>query len=104
MTVLVTAAAGGTGQFAVQLAKQAGCHVVATCSSESKAQLLRNLGADRVLNYKSDDLKAQLRRHYPKARGCGLRAAGCGLPPALQGWCRRLRWRLVAAGGSLWRR
>ncbi len=65
-TVLVTAAAGGTGQFAVQLARLAGCHVVATCSSESKAQLLRNLGAARVINYKTDDVKAMLKRHYPQ--------------------------------------
>jgi len=32
-TVLVTAAAGGTGQFVVQLAKAAGNHVIATCGS-----------------------------------------------------------------------
>lgn len=51
-TVLVTAAAGGTGQFAVQLAKLAGCHVVATCGGADKAQLLRELGVDRVINYK----------------------------------------------------
>jgi NADPH:quinone reductase-like Zn-dependent oxidoreductase len=35
--VLVTAAAGGTGQFAVQLAKLAGNHVIGTCSVEEKA-------------------------------------------------------------------
>jgi NADPH:quinone reductase-like Zn-dependent oxidoreductase len=51
-TVLVTAAAGGTGQFAVQLAKLAGCHVVATCGGADKAKLLRELGVDRVINYK----------------------------------------------------
>lgn len=51
-TVLVTAAAGGTGQFAVQLAKLAGCHVVATCGGPAKARLLRQLGADRVIDYK----------------------------------------------------
>jgi NAD(P)-dependent dehydrogenase (short-subunit alcohol dehydrogenase family) len=37
-TVLVTAAAGGTGMFAVQLAKLAGNHVVATCSSPAKVR------------------------------------------------------------------
>ncbi len=41
--VLVTAAAGGTGQFAVQLAKGAGNFVIATCGSESKAALLRRV-------------------------------------------------------------
>jgi NADPH:quinone reductase-like Zn-dependent oxidoreductase len=51
-SVLVTAAAGGTGQFAVQLAKLAGCHVVATCGGADKARLLRELGVDRVINYK----------------------------------------------------
>jgi NADPH:quinone reductase-like Zn-dependent oxidoreductase len=51
-TVLVTAAAGGTGQFAVQFAKLAGCHVVATCGGAAKAQLLRQLGVDRVIDYK----------------------------------------------------
>ena len=40
-TVLVTAAAGGTGQLAVQLAVLAGCHVIGTCSGGSKADLLR---------------------------------------------------------------
>jgi hypothetical protein len=79
MTVLVTAAAGGTGQFAVQLAKLAGCHVVATCSSEAKAQLLRSLGADRVLNHRTQDLKQQLRQHYPKVRGRGQGGRGWGV-------------------------
>lgn len=46
-TVLVTAAAGGTGQFAVQLAKLKGCRVIATCSGGAKEQLLKDLGADR---------------------------------------------------------
>jgi NADPH:quinone reductase-like Zn-dependent oxidoreductase len=50
-TVLVTAAAGGTGQFAVQLARLAGCRVVATCGGGAKAELLRRLGADRVIDY-----------------------------------------------------
>eukprot|EP00775_Hariotina_reticulata_P002616 gene2616-2917_t len=51
-TVLVTAAAGGTGQFAVQLAKLAGCTVVATCGGQHKAGLLKQLGADRVIDYR----------------------------------------------------
>jgi len=65
-TVLVTAAAGGTGCFAVQLAKLAGNHVIGTCSSESKAALLRSLGCDRVINYKNEDLAQVLASEYPK--------------------------------------
>ena len=65
-TVLVTAAAGGTGQFAVQLAKLAGKHVIATCGSREKAALLKRLGADRVVLYKSESLGEVLRREYKK--------------------------------------
>ena len=59
-TVLVTAAAGGTGQFAVQLAKLAGNTVVATCGSDEKAQLLTGLGCDRVINYNKEQAKVLL--------------------------------------------
>lgn len=64
--VLVTAAAGGTGQFAVQLAKLAGCHVIGTCSTDEKVKFLRDLGCDRPINYKKEDLHEVLKREYPK--------------------------------------
>ncbi|XP_042392261.1 prostaglandin reductase-3 [Zingiber officinale] len=64
--VLVTAAAGGTGQFAVQLAKLAGNKVVATCGGAEKASLLRSLGADRVIDYKKENIKDVLKKEYPK--------------------------------------
>lgn len=65
-TVLVTGAAGGTGQFAVQLAKLAGNHVVAVCGGGEKAALLARLGADRVVDHRREDLGAVLRAEYPK--------------------------------------
>ncbi|KAI3753153.1 hypothetical protein L2E82_25199 [Cichorium intybus] len=65
-TVLVTAAAGGTGQFAVQLAKLAGNKVVATCGGKDKAKLLRDLGVDRVIDYKSESIKNVLEEEFPK--------------------------------------
>ncbi|KAK7840734.1 prostaglandin reductase-3 [Quercus suber] len=64
--VLVTAAAGGTGQFAVQLAKLAGNTVVATCGGEEKAMLLKNLGVDRVIDYRAEDIKTVLKNEFPK--------------------------------------
>uniref|UniRef100_A0A3Q2T0Y7 15-oxoprostaglandin 13-reductase n=1 Tax=Fundulus heteroclitus TaxID=8078 RepID=A0A3Q2T0Y7_FUNHE len=64
-TVLVTAAAGGTGQFAVQFAKRAGCHVVGTCSSDEKAGFLKSIGCDRPINYTAEDLAKTLRKEYP---------------------------------------
>lgn len=65
-TVLVTAAAGGTGLFAVQIAKLAGNHVIGTCSSDDKATLLKSLGCDRVVNYKRESLRDVLKAEYPK--------------------------------------
>lgn len=64
-TVLVTAAAGGTGHIAVQLAKLAGNHVIGTCGSAAKAQLLQKLGCDRIIHYHQEDLNSVLSQEYP---------------------------------------
>jgi NADPH-dependent curcumin reductase CurA len=63
--VLVTAAAGGTGHIAVQLAKLAGNHVIGTCGSEQKVELLKKLGCDRMINYRSENLGRVLKTEYP---------------------------------------
>ena len=65
-TLLVTAAAGATGSFAVQLGKIHGMHVIGTCSSDEKAEYLRSIGCDRPINYKKEDLFDVLRSEYPK--------------------------------------
>jgi NADPH:quinone reductase-like Zn-dependent oxidoreductase len=49
-TVLVHAAAGGVGQFAVQLARHAGAQVIAT-ASPGNHEFVRSLGADRCIDY-----------------------------------------------------
>ncbi|CEG44585.1 alcohol [Plasmopara halstedii] len=64
-TVFVSAAAGGTGQYAVQLAKLAGNHVIGTCSTDEKAELLKKLGCDRAINYMKEDVDAVLKKEYP---------------------------------------
>lgn len=64
--VLVTAAAGGTGQFAVQLAKKAKCYVIGTCSSEDKCAFLRSLGCDRPINYNAEHVGTVLKQEHPK--------------------------------------
>ncbi|XP_076072847.1 prostaglandin reductase-3-like isoform X1 [Mytilus galloprovincialis] len=64
-TVFVSAAAGGTGQFAVQWAKKAGCHVIGTCSSPEKANFLKTLGCDRTINYKTENINEVLKAEYP---------------------------------------
>lgn len=75
-TVLVTAAAGGTGSFAVQLAKIAGCHVIGTCGSEAKADMLRALGCDRVVNYREESLRDVLKAEYPKGVDIAFEGVG----------------------------
>jgi len=77
-TVLVTAAAGGTGQYAVQLAKRAGNHVVGTCSSQQKVEFLEELGCDHPINYTEDNVKQVLSEHYPS--GINLIYEGVGGP------------------------
>ena len=53
--MLVTGAAGGVGLLAVQLAKALGCHVTATGSTRD-LDLLRQAGADEVLDYTVEDV------------------------------------------------
>lgn len=64
--VLVTAAAGGTGQFAVQLSKIAKCHVIGTCSSDEKLAFLKSIGCDRPVNYRKEPLDKVLKQEYPE--------------------------------------
>lgn len=61
-TVLVHSAAGGVGIVAVQIAKAAGTRVIGTVSSESKAALAKEYGADEVINYSSGDFAAEAMR------------------------------------------
>lgn len=52
--VLVTAAAGGTGHFAVQLAQLAGARVVAVAGGAAKKVKLQQLGVERVIDHKQE--------------------------------------------------
>ena len=56
-TILIEAAAGGTGSLSVQLAKRAGARVIGLASSEEKRALVERLGADATIDSRSADLK-----------------------------------------------
>ncbi len=58
--VLIHAGAGGVGLFAVQLAHRAGVRVTATASGDN-VPLVRSLGADEVIDYRTQDFSASLR-------------------------------------------
>ncbi|PNH10584.1 putative quinone oxidoreductase [Tetrabaena socialis] len=63
--MVVTAAAGGTGHLALQLARLAGAEAVAVVGGERKAEAARALGAHHVINYRQEDVVARLRSLYP---------------------------------------
>jgi NADPH2:quinone reductase len=61
-TALVHAAGGGTGQLLVQVAKHCGARVIGTVSTEEKAGLARQAGADEVILYTQTDFEAEVKR------------------------------------------
>ncbi|MGD1105950.1 MAG: NAD(P)-dependent alcohol dehydrogenase [Terracidiphilus sp.] len=60
--VLINGASGGVGTFAVQLAKIFGAHVTAVCSTRN-ADLVRSLGAHRVIDYAQEDFSTGAARY-----------------------------------------
>lgn len=61
-TVLVHAAAGGVGLLLTQMAHQLGARVIGTVSTEEKAQLARQAGADEIILYTQTDFEQEVKR------------------------------------------
>jgi NADPH2:quinone reductase len=61
-TALIHAAAGGTGQMLTQMASALGARVIATVSTDAKAELARAAGADEVILYTEADFEAETRQ------------------------------------------
>ena len=78
-TVVVHSAAGGVGIVAVQIAKAAGARVIGTVSNDSKIALVKEYGADEVINYESSDFAAETMR-LTDGRGADLILDAVGKP------------------------
>jgi alcohol dehydrogenase len=66
--VLILSAAGGVGTCCVQLAKAAGCEVVACASSGTRAERLKGIGADHVVDTSQQNYVAEIHKLYGKPR------------------------------------
>ncbi len=65
-TVAISAAAGGLGHLLVQLALLRGCHVIGVAGGAQKCAFVAALGAQRVIDYKTEEVGAVLAAEYPK--------------------------------------
>jgi len=61
-TALIHAAAGGVGLLLVQMARNIGARVIGTVSTEEKARLAREAGADEIIFYTQSDFEAETKR------------------------------------------
>lgn len=59
--VLINGGSGGTGTFGIQIAKAVGCYVTTTCSGPN-VQLCKDLGADEVIDYRTQNVVDTLKR------------------------------------------
>jgi NADPH:quinone reductase len=61
-TALIHAAAGGVGHLLIQIAKQLGATVIGTVSTEAKAKLAKEMGADHLILYTQNDFLAEVKK------------------------------------------
>ena len=99
-TALIHAAAGGTGQILVQLAKAAGARVIGTAGTPEKAELAKAAGADDVILYAQQDFEAETKR-LTQNRGVDVVYDSVGGPTFEQSLnCLRPRGMMVSFGNS----
>jgi NADPH:quinone reductase len=99
-TALIHAAAGGTGQLLVQMAHAKGARVLATVSTEAKAELARAAGTDEVILYTEADFEAETKR-LTDGRGVDVVYDSVGKTTFEKSLnCLRPRGMMVLFGGS----
>ena len=77
-SVFVNGGTGGVGSMVVQMAKAVGAKAICTVGSDEKAKLATDLGADVVVNYKTEDVAAKVRE---ATGGAGVNVWYETLPP-----------------------
>ncbi len=97
--VAISAAAGGLGHFLVQLAKLRGCTVIAVCGGARKADFVRSLGADHVIDYRAEDVGAALEASFRDRLNVAIDTVGGGVFDAFLDNLA-VHGRLVAAGAA----
>ena len=68
-TILVTGGAGAVGYYAVQLAKWAGATVITTVSRPEQEKLVRAVGANHIINYKTENVIERIQAITEQERG-----------------------------------
>ena len=99
-TALIHAAAGGVGQLLVQMAHNIGARVIATVSTDEKAELAKQAGADDVILYSKVDFETETKR-LTEGRGVDVVYDGVGKTTFAKSLnVLRLRGMMVLFGGS----
>jgi len=99
-TALVHAAAGGVGLLLVQMARQIGARVIGTVSTEEKAKLAREAGADEIIFYTQTDFENETKR-LTNGKGVDVVYDGVGKTTFEKGLnVLRPRGYMVLFGGS----
>jgi alcohol dehydrogenase len=99
-TVLVHAAGSGIGSVAIKMAKALGCTVITTVGDDAKAEKARALGADHIINYKTERFEGVVRK-ITKKKGVDVvfeHVGGEGFNASL--FCLKRGGRLVTCGST----
>lgn len=96
-TIAISAAAGGLGQFLVQIARRIGARVIAICGGSEKQALVRELGCDVALDHRAGPLREALAQAAPAGIDVGFDSVGGDVLECLLD-ALAARGRLVMAG------
>ncbi|HET7847818.1 MAG TPA: zinc-binding dehydrogenase [Pseudolabrys sp.] len=99
-TILVHAAGSGIGSAAIKMAKAIGCTVITTVGDDAKAEKAKALGADHVINYKTERFEGAVRK-LTKKKGVDVvfeHVGGEGFNASL--FCLKRGGRLVTCGST----